>query len=109
MRKQLLILTISWAACSSVWASSDDAWAEDFKAMKAACLKASQLKKPTVSSDNILFDDSVGYSALVIGGHYPQARLHNKRGSELCLWDRKTKAAHISQADTLLNLKTSRE
>lgn len=106
MRKRLLLLMVCWATYSSVWASTDDAWAEDAKAMKTACLKASQLKKPAVSSDNILFDDSVGYSALVISGHYPQVRLQNKRGSELCLWDRKTKTAHISEADTLLHLKS---
>lgn len=105
MLKNLLLLTAALTFSSATLASSDEAWAEDAKAMKAACLKSSQLKNPTVISEIVMFDDSVGYSALAIGGRYPQPQMKKQRGRELCLWHRASKKAQIAEADTLLNLK----
>ena len=51
------------------------------------------------------FDDRVGYSAVILEGHYPQAHMKNQRGRELCLWQRSTQKASVTEADTLLQSK----
>ena len=43
------------------------------------------------------FDDRVGYSALLISGHYPQKHMKNQKGSELCLFDKQRKTAFITE------------
>jgi len=46
-----------------------------------------------------LFDDRVGYSALLIQGKYPQAHMKNKTGQKLCLWNKATKKAYLTEAN----------
>jgi len=48
------------------------------------------------------FDDRIGYSALLIVGHYPQPHMHRQPGRELCLFDRRTRTASVSDADRLI-------
>lgn len=105
MKKGCLLLLTLGALVGTAHASSDEAWAKGDQAMKTACLKASQLKNPQIASGIMLFDDSVGYSSVVISGRYPQAQMKNQRGRELCLWQRATQKAHVTEADTLLTLK----
>ena len=51
------------------------------------------LGKPT------LFSDDVGYTALLLQGSYPQKHMKNRLGRELCLFERKSGTAHVTEAD----------
>ncbi|MDT3252249.1 hypothetical protein QZQ97_15100 [Serratia sp. root2] len=82
-------------------ASSEAAWAKGDKALQAACLKASGLKAAKAAGAIIHYDDSVGYSALLISGRYPQPFMKNKPGKELCLYRRATQKAVVQEADGL--------
>ena len=46
-----------------------------------------------------LFSDDVGYTALLLQGSYPQKHLKNRLGRELCLFERKSGTAHVTEAD----------
>ncbi|MFN2994921.1 hypothetical protein [Serratia plymuthica] len=83
-------------------ASSEAAWTKGDKAMQVACLKASRLKAAKAVGAIIHYDDDVGYSALLIGGRYPQPFMKNKPGKELCLYQRATQKAVIQEADGFL-------
>ena len=78
-------------------ASSDQAWADHEQALTRACLAASQFKDARPASKPAEFDDRVGYSALLISGHYPQKHMKNQKGSELCLFDKQRKTAFITE------------
>ncbi|ENX07414.1 MULTISPECIES: hypothetical protein [Acinetobacter] len=84
---------------SVTFASSEQAWNKHDQEIKAACIKASQLKNVKAVSNVMLFDDRVGYSALLIQGKYPQAHMKNKIGQELCLWNKTSKKAYLSEAN----------
>ena len=83
-------------------ASSEQAWKQHNTSIQTACMQASHLKNVKAVSDIMLFDDRVGYSALVIEGNYPQAHMKNKKGRELCLYQRQQKKAVVTEADSLL-------
>ena len=103
--KYLAILgfVASTSVMSSItFASSEQAWNKHDQEIKAACIKASQLKNAKTVSNVMLFDDRVGYSALLIQGQYPQVHMKNKTGQELCLWNKTTKKAYLSEADMKL-------
>ncbi|MCE4069005.1 MULTISPECIES: hypothetical protein [Pseudomonas] len=94
----------------SVQASSDAAWQAQDKQQREACLALSHLQNKKVLGAPVLFDDSVGYTALMIGGLYPekkspQAHMKGKQGRELCLFQRSTGKAVISEADSLMPVK----
>ncbi|QJP07237.1 hypothetical protein [Pseudomonas multiresinivorans] len=89
----------------SVQASSDAAWQAQDKQQREACLALSHLQNKKVLGAPVLFDDSVGYTALMIGGKYPQAHMKGKQGRELCLFQRSTGKAVISEADSLMPVK----
>ena len=46
-----------------------------------------------------LFSDDVGYTALLLQGRYPQKHMKNLLGRELCLFERKSGTAHVTEAD----------
>lgn len=46
-----------------------------------------------------LFSDDVGYTALLLQGRYPQKHMKNGLGRELCLFERKSGTAHVTEAD----------
>lgn len=101
----MLRVIIVFAAAITVFnaaASSEAAWAKGDKAMQAACLKASGLKAAKAAGAIIHYDDDVGYSALLIGGRYPQPFMKNKPGKELCLYQRATQKAVVQEADGFL-------
>lgn len=89
----------------SVQASSDQAWQAQDKLQRESCLALSHLKGKKVLGAPVLFDDNVGYTALMIGGTYPQAHMKGKPGRELCLFQRSTGKAVISEADSLMPIK----
>lgn len=101
MMRALIVFTVAITAFNAA-ASSEAAWASGDKALQAACLKASALKGAKAAGNIIHYGDDVGYSALLISGHYPQAFMHNQPGKELCLYQRATKKAVIQDADGLV-------
>ena len=82
-------------------ASSEEAWQKSRQVMVQACINASHLSKVKVLGDPIEYDDNIGYSALLLEGRYPQPQMKNKRGRELCLFQRSSGRASISEADKL--------
>lgn len=78
-------------------ASSDQAWAEHDKQLLKACTAASQLKDVRAQGKSAEFDDRSGYSALLLQGRYPQKHMNNRKGSELCLYDRRKKTAYVTE------------
>lgn len=97
-------LLMSALLCSSVpaLASTSEAWAASDRAMTQACIKASGLNNPQPVSKIMLYDDRVGYSALLLQGRYPQKQMKNQRGRELCLYHRATQRASVTEADDLM-------
>ncbi len=89
----------------SVQASSDEAWQAQDKLQREACLALSHLQGKKVLGSPVLFDDNVGYTALMIGGTYVQKHMKGKPGRELCLFERKTGKAVLSEADSLMPIK----
>ncbi|MCH7388873.1 hypothetical protein MMO39_16425 [Acinetobacter modestus] len=92
-------IVVSSAMFGVTFASSEQAWSKHDQNVKMACVKASQFKNAKPVSNVMLFDDRVGYSALLIQGQYPQAHMKNKTGQELCLWNKTTKKAYLSEAN----------
>jgi len=66
------------------------------------CVAASTLRDARPGGERVDFDDWIGYSVLSIVGHYPQPQMHNQRGREQCLFDRRTRTASVSDADRLI-------
>lgn len=89
---------------SPAGASSPDAWTSFKAEVVAACQAASQLKSPKAAGALVSYDDTVGWTALVLKGRYPQAHMKNRSGRELCLFDRKTRQAHVVEADQLTSI-----
>lgn len=83
-------------------AASEQAWKEHDARLLSACKAASALKDVRPAGQPVLFDDRLGLSALVQEGRYPQPHMKNQRGRELCLFERKSRKAHIAEADSLL-------
>lgn len=95
----ILSFVASSAITSATFASSEQAWNKHDREIKSACIKASQLKNAKPVSNVMLFEDRVGYSAILIQGQYPQAHMKNKTGQELCLWNKTTKKAYLSEVN----------
>jgi hypothetical protein len=98
----LLLAMIAFAGQAS--ASSPDAWKAFDKTLVDSCVAASSLKNAKPAGAPAMFDDSVGYNALLIKGQYKQAFMKNKTGTELCLYDRKNKKALITEWDNVTTL-----
>ena len=106
MRSLLSIRNLAtWAAglcaCTAGIASSPAAWSAHDKEVAAICIKASDLKNAQVAGVPMVFDDRIGKTALLLSGRYPQPHMKNKAGRELCLFDRKTREAVVTEADQL--------
>lgn len=85
-------------------ASSSDAWKAFDKTLVDSCVAASSLKNAKPAGAPAMFDDSIGYNALLIKGQYKQAFMKNKAGTELCLYDRKNQKALITEWDNVTTL-----
>lgn len=84
-------------------ASSDQAWKEHDARLLSACKAVSGLQDVHPAGQPVLFDDRLGLTALMLEGRYPQPHMKDQRGRELCLFERKSRKAHIAEADTLLD------
>ena len=82
-------------------ASSPTAWSAHDREVASACTQASGLKQAAVTGQPMVFDDSLGMTALVVTGRYPQPHMKNQPARVLCLFDRKTRQAHTTPADPL--------
>ena len=100
--KMPTLLLVALAACAThASASTPEAWSALDKAMIDSCLKASQLKNAKPAGASAMFDDSVGYSALLLKGRYPQPHMKNRAGTELCLYQRQSKKATVTEWDNV--------
>lgn len=97
MKVQILTLAGAWLLASTAHASSDQAWAEHDRQLLRACTQASQLKEVRALGKSAEFDDRSGYSALLLQGRYPQKHMNNRKGTELCLYDRRQKSAYVTE------------
>jgi hypothetical protein len=99
MTVKALVMTSVAAVLSAApaLASSPDAWAASARAGRAACIKAADLAKPTVSA-NLVFSDRIGRDALLVRGTYKQRHMRGARGTMLCLYDRRTRTAEVQEA-----------
>jgi hypothetical protein len=82
-------------------ASSPDAWASHKSEVIAKCSVASGLKDAKLVGELIEYDDSVGFTAALIAGIYPQPHMRNQPGRSLCLFDKRSRTAHAAPADAL--------
>lgn len=90
------LFMLALAAASQANASTTDAWKALDKAVVDSCMKASQLKEVRAVG-KAGFDDSVGYEALMLRGRYPQPHMKNQPGAELCLFNRHSKKATVTE------------
>ena len=82
-------------------ASSPDAWAAYDKAVLASCTKASGLTDAFPVGKAAQFDDRVEYTAILLQGRYPQKHMKGQQGTELCLYNKKSKTAFITEWDSI--------
>lgn len=94
-----LICLATFAAQAN--ASSPEAWASFDKAVLTSCNKASHLKYAKPVGKVAQFDDRVGYSAILLQGQYPQKHMKGQPGTELCLYNKKTKTAYVTEWDSI--------
>lgn len=82
-------------------ASSPDAWTAFDKTVIASCTKASGLKNAKPVGTAAQFDDRVGYTALLLQGQYPQKHMKGQQGTELCLYNKHSKTAYVTEWDSI--------
>lgn len=95
------LLAIGVAAGKLAAASTSEAWAAFEKEVVSACTKASGLADARPAGRAVDFDDSVGYTALLVAGRFPQPHMHGKETRVLCLFDRRTRKPAIADAEAL--------
>ena len=93
------------ALCGLCVASTPESWGAFDEEVLRACIAASSLHQVRAAGERVDFDDRLGYSALLLFGRYPQAHMQTKPGRELCLFDRRTRTAAVSDADRLVRSK----
>ncbi|NBF11006.1 hypothetical protein [Pseudomonas sp. Fl4BN1] len=101
MNAQVLgFICLSILTCQAQ-ASSSEAWEALDKAVLNSCTQASGLKNPKPVGNTAQFPDQVGYTALLLQGQYPQKHLQGRSGIELCLYNKQTGKAAISEWDSI--------
>ena len=101
MKNAALTLLCLTALATQAHASSPDAWAAYDKTVLVSCTKASGLKNAKPVGNAAQFDDRVGYSALLLQGQYPQKHMKGAQGTELCLYNKKSKTAYVTEWDSI--------
>jgi hypothetical protein len=82
-------------------AAAPETWQKHQQAVINHCQQISGLQNPQPAGNIISFNDDVSYDALLIRGNYAQPHMNNQVGQSLCLFNRKTRQAHASDADRL--------
>ena len=102
----LSVAALSALLAAPAAASSAEAWAEHEKQVTAACLAASGLKDAKPHSGIMLFDDAVGFDALIIEGEGSEQHLkgadsggHDGKhhAMVLCLYNKQTGSASVAE------------
>lgn len=101
MKATTLTFLCLTALATQAHASSPDAWAAYDKAVLASCVKASGLSDARPVGGAAQFDDRVDYTALLLQGRYPQKHMKGQQGTELCLYNKKTKTAYVTEWDSI--------
>jgi|HubBroStandDraft_1064217.scaffolds.fasta_scaffold02351_3 hypothetical protein len=96
------VLTLPLCLLAAARASTPEAWAAHTQEVIAACVAASGLRKAHAAGDLVEFDDSVGFTAVLIAGRYPQPHMHDAAARVLCLFDKRSRRALVSGADAIL-------
>lgn len=96
-----LALSVLCLVAPLAHASSPDAWASYDKAVLTSCTKASGLKDAKPIGNAAQFDDRVGYTALLLQGQYPQKHMKGQQGTELCLYNKTSKTAFVTEWDSI--------
>ena len=96
MRLGAAALVVALAAGAAP-ASSPASWAASARAGRDACNKASGLRSATAVGP-IIFSDAIGRDAFLVRGTYPQRFMKGASGAMLCLVDRRTHKAEVSEA-----------
>ena len=97
MIRLTLAAVLAAVAVMPALASSPDAWAEYEAKVTEACIAATGFKDAKAHTALIQFDDSVGMDALVIEGAYPQEHMKGEHGMMLCLYNKTTETAVVSE------------
>lgn len=101
MRTAFVLLVTLACAIGQAQASSPQAWKDLDRAVLAGCLKASQLKDVKAVGNTARFDDRTGFDAVLLQGRYPQKHMNNRKGRELCLYQRRTGSASVTEWDSI--------
>lgn len=101
MKATTLTFLCLTALATQAHASSPDAWAAFDKTVLASCTKASGLKDAKPVGNAAQFDDRVGYVAVLLQGQYPQKHMKGQQGTELCLYNKKSKTAYVNEWDSI--------
>lgn len=101
MKQQLWLASLCVLLVAHTHAATPEAWTEHKKAVLTSCMKASQLKQSRPASGLIEYSDQLGLTAVLLSGRYPQPHMKNQSGRELCLYDKKSRAAFVSEADSI--------
>jgi hypothetical protein len=102
-----LLLAATAGTVTLAAGSTRQAWSEYADEVISACIAASGLRSAHPDGERLDFDDRVGYSALLLAGHYPQAHMKNRSGRELCLFDKRTRTAAVAEADGIIRRNTA--
>jgi len=78
-------------------ASTPEAWSQHDKTVVERCVAASGFKNAKAVGKPVVFDDTVGKTALLVRGTYPQKHMAGAQGEVLCLYDRKARKASVEE------------
>lgn len=93
---RLLVAALFLAAPAT--ASSPEAAAQGLTDAKLACHKASDFKNAAVVGKPLLFSDSNGKTAILVTGIWRPEHMKGARGTMLCLYDRASRTAEVTEA-----------
>ena len=96
MRFYLILGSLALLAAPAA-ASTPAAWKALQQQAERSCVAASGFARPRVSS-MIVFDDRTGVVALLVTGTYRQRHMKGASGTNLCLYNRKTRTAAVEEA-----------
>nr|WP_310525252.1 hypothetical protein [Polymorphobacter sp.] len=94
----LVASVIAGAIAVPAAASTDAAMANGMAQATKACLKAANLRGAAVIGSPILFSDTMGKTALLVGGRWRPAHMKGAKAVMLCLYDRRSKTAETQEA-----------
>ncbi len=103
LKRSLTVISLGLlVTATTAKASSPKAWKQHQQEVMASCLKVTGLRNAKPLGEIVTFSDNVGYDALLVGGNYPQPHMKNKTGKFICLFNRRTRKAYISEANQLI-------